>query len=142
LGIVDPGVIARSEVMRHPASRELFHLSVGRKNSLDCVRGCPEPISQAACGEKLFVTQKLSYGLCKVVDRSTRSGFIFEGEIAVFEALAPMLDRAQADSAIAEDLSKLVMYRFISLLRQEQKFHHISLLDVVYLDLANVLFYF
>jgi hypothetical protein len=32
------------------------------------------------------------------------------------------------------------MYRFVPLLRQEQKFHHISLLDVVHLDPANVPF--
>jgi hypothetical protein len=61
LGIVHPRVIARSEVMRHPPSRQLIRLEVARKNSFDCVRGCPEPISQAACGEKRFVTQKLSY---------------------------------------------------------------------------------
>jgi hypothetical protein len=68
--------------------------------------------------------------------------FIFEGEITGFEAMATTLDRAQADSVITEDLSKLVMYRFVSDHRQEQKCHHISLLDVVHLDPANVPFCF
>jgi hypothetical protein len=89
-----------------------------------------------------FFADKLRYGLPNVTTRSLRPEFVIKCKVAVFEAPAPTLDRAETGSSFSMDFTKFRMYQFGSLRLQEEKFHHASFLMILSFDPVKVRFDF
>jgi hypothetical protein len=78
-----------------------------------------------------FFVDKLRYGLPNIITRSPRPEFAIKWKVAVFEAPSLTLDRGETNSSFSKGSTKFPIYRFGSLLLQEEKFHHASFLMIL-----------
>jgi hypothetical protein len=128
--------------LEHPNSCEFSHSQIAWANLVDDVIACCKPLRENTCRNEWLFAEKLRYDLFNVRERSVRLKFVIECKVAVFEAPALTLDRGETNSSFSKDSTKFPIYRFGSLLLQEEKFHHASLLRILHFDTLNVHFDF